>query len=88
MKRRIRIYPIEHNATQETREMASRAAKREFHLLEALDHPGILRPVDYVEAERGPALIFDLDDDEVPLHRWLERPDVRDSHDDIVIAWR
>lgn len=78
VKRRIRIYPIEHNATQETREVASRAAKREFQLLEALDHPGILRPVDYVEAERGPALIFDFDADEVPLHRWLERPDVKD----------
>jgi serine/threonine protein kinase len=79
VRRRIRIYPLEHNATTEARETAARAAKREFSLIHQLDHPGILRPLDYTETERGPALIFDHDPAEVPLYRWLEAQDVKDT---------
>jgi len=74
--RRVRIYPIEHNATDEARLVAARAAKREFELLNPLEHPGILRPVDYTETDRGPALLFDYDADSVPLHHWLAEPAV------------
>ena len=74
VRRRIRIYPVEHNPTTEQRETADRAARREFTLLHALDHPGILRPVEFTETERGPALVFDYDPDERPLHRWLAQP--------------
>lgn len=71
VRRRIRIYPIEHNLTAEQRQTADRAARREFTLLHALDHPGILRPIDFTESERGPALVFEHDPDGQPLHRWL-----------------
>lgn len=76
IKRRIRIYPLERNATTESREIASRAARREFQLLHTLDHPGILRPIDFTETDRGPALIFEYNPHDQPLHRWLESPDI------------
>ncbi len=74
VRQRVRIYAIEHNPTGELREAAERAARREFLLLHPLEHPGIVRPVAYTESERGPALVFDLDPDERPLHRWLADP--------------
>jgi serine/threonine protein kinase len=69
--RRLRLYPLERNATTEQREAATRAAKREFEILHPLDHPGIARPVDYTEHERGPVLLFDHDPTSVPVDRWL-----------------
>lgn len=73
--RRVRIYPLEHNATDEARLVATRAARREYELLSPIEHSGILRPVGYTETDRGPSLLFDYDADAVPLHRWLELPD-------------
>lgn len=69
--RRLRLYPLERNATADQREAAVRAAKREFELLRPLTHPGIARPVDYTEHERGPALFFEHDPSAVRLDRWL-----------------
>ena len=79
VERRIRIYPLEHNATGEAREIAARAAKREFSLLHQMEHPGILRPLDYTDTDRGPALVFDYNPNEYPLYRWLELPDIKDA---------
>lgn len=73
-QKRIRLYPLERNATTEARQAADRAARREFGLLNSLDHPGILRPSAYTDSERGPALVFDHDPDERPLHQWLADP--------------
>ena len=77
--RRARVYPLEHNATDEAHSVARRAARREFELLTAIDHPGILRPVEYVDSDRGPTLLFDYDADAVPLHHWLDIPSVADD---------
>ena len=79
LTRRMRIYPLEHNATDEANLVARRAARREFELLSALDHPAILRPVDYLDSDRGPALLFDYDEDAAPLHHWLASPSVAEK---------
>ena len=44
LQRRLRVYPLEHNATAEKRETAQRAAKREFQLLHPLAHEGNSSP--------------------------------------------
>ena len=72
--RRLRLYPLELNATADQREAAQRAARREFELLDQLDHPGIIKPVDYTEHERGPVLVFDYDPDEITLGEFLADP--------------
>lgn len=74
MRRRLRLYPLEQNATTEQREAASRAARREFQHLHPLKHPGILGPIDFFEHERGPCLLFEYDADAQFLDRWLLDP--------------
>jgi serine/threonine protein kinase len=74
IERRVRVYPLERNATRDQRLAAQRAAKREFELLAKLDHSGIAKPLDFTESDRGPALIFDLDDTEVSLPEFLADP--------------
>lgn len=85
MQRRLRLYPLEQNATTDQREAASRAARREFKHLHPLEHPGILAPIDFFEHERGPCLLFEHDPDAQPLDRWLldppEKVDVLDRLD-------
>ena len=64
-KRRVRLYLVRCGATAEERQTIERAARREFLLLDTLQHPGILRVHGFTEHEIGPALIFEHD----PLSR-------------------
>jgi serine/threonine protein kinase len=59
--RRIRIYTVANASSPENRASRVRQARREFEILEGIDHPGILKVKDYKETELGPALIFDHD---------------------------
>ena len=68
--RRVRIYPYA-RATADERERMARTAKREFSVLEGMEHPGIQRALDLREAELGPALVFDYDPDALRLDRYL-----------------
>jgi serine/threonine protein kinase len=70
-RRRIRIYPHSAAASPEERAAMSKAAEREFQLLEGIEHPGILRIREFTSSERGPALIFDHDPDAVRLDHLL-----------------
>jgi len=59
--RRVRIYTIAAAATVEARKALDRQARREFQILEGIDHVGIVKVKDYQDTELGPALIFDHD---------------------------
>ncbi|MBK5914701.1 BREX system serine/threonine kinase PglW [Rhodocyclus purpureus] len=61
VQRRVRIYTIATASSPEERSARARQARREFEVLEGIDHPGILRCNDYKDSELGPALIFDHD---------------------------
>ncbi len=61
IRRRIRIYPYARAATEQARVALVRQARREFEILEGIEHSGILKVSDYKEAELGPALIFEHD---------------------------
>lgn len=74
VQRRLRVYPLEHNATAEHRETAQRAAQREFELLSKLEHPGIVKPLDFTISDRGPTLFFGYDPEEVTLPEFLADP--------------
>lgn len=69
--RRARIYSVGAGAPTVDRDTIRKAAKREFELLEGLNHPGILQVLDYTEHELGPALIFRHDPDAVRLDHFL-----------------
>jgi serine/threonine protein kinase len=82
-KRRIRLYLVENEATADDREMIRRAARRDFQLTEALQHPSILRALGYTEHEVGPAVVFEHDPHSLRLDHFLTQqgdrlgPDVR-----------
>jgi len=58
---RVRIYTVARASTPEAREMIARAAKREFQLLEEIEHPGILRARDYREHRDWARLVSTYD---------------------------
>lgn len=70
-KRRIRVYLVQHQATDDERQTVARAARREAQLMEMLDHPKVLRFVNYTDHELGPALIFEHDPLLVRLDHYL-----------------
>ncbi len=59
--RRIRVYPYAATTSEPGRETLRTLAARQFRLLQDIDHPGILRVLEYKESERGPALFFQHD---------------------------
>ncbi|HCY61920.1 MAG TPA: BREX system serine/threonine kinase PglW [Oxalobacteraceae bacterium] len=69
--RRVRIYTVATASSPEIRATRLRQARREFEVLEGIDHPGILRVKDYKETELGPALIFDHEPKAVRLDHLL-----------------
>jgi serine/threonine protein kinase len=69
--RRVRIYTIATASSPDIRATRIRQARREFEILEGIDHPGILKVKDYKETELGPALIFDHDPKAIRLDHLL-----------------
>lgn len=70
--RRIRLYPLARNASTMSREDRYRAAQREYEALVGINHPGITRASDFIESERGPALLFDYDPAAQRLDAYLQ----------------
>lgn len=69
--RRVRIYTVASASSPEARAARVRQARREFEVLEGVDHPGILKVKDYKETELGPALVFDHDPKAIRLDHLL-----------------
>lgn len=70
-KRRVRLYLVQTEATEEDRATIQRAGLREFQILETLEHPGILRAYNFTEHELGPALLFEHDPLSMRLDHYL-----------------
>lgn len=70
-KRRVRIYTVRKEASAEDRATIERAAKREYQLVEMLQHPGVLRVNGYTEHDLGPALVFEHPDKSTRLDHYL-----------------
>ena len=72
-QRRIRIYTVGLHESQERRAQITRAAEREYRLLKALSHDGILRVSEFTQHELGPALLFSYDPKAVRLDLFLKQ---------------
>src|SRR6185437_15013850 len=57
-RRVARVYQVARQAGPEEREILRTAAKREFKVLEMLEHPGVLRADAPTECEFGPVLFL------------------------------
>lgn len=74
--RRIRIYLVQDETNPEQRETIRRAAEREFRLLQALEHRGVLRAMEFTNHELGSAIIFQHHPNAVRLdHYVIQRRD-------------
>lgn len=69
-RRRVRIYLAGAATTAEEQDRLRREAEREFRVVQELRHDGIAQPLDLVQAERGPALLFDSAEGEQRLDLW------------------
>lgn len=69
--RRIRLYDVPVKATKAERHGIHLMALREYGLTTALRHPGVVRPLEVLTPESGPALVFEDDAGQVPLARYL-----------------
>src|SRR6266542_3444897 len=68
--RRVRVYLAGAATTAEEEQRLRRQAEREFRVVQDLRHDGIAQPLDLVQAERGPALLFERVDGEERLDLW------------------
>ncbi|WP_239395058.1 BREX system serine/threonine kinase PglW, partial [Frankia sp. CiP3] len=72
-RRRVRIYLVETGAGEAERRTREAAAKREFLVLNGIDHQGIVQVDGLEQHEAGPALIFRHHPDEMRLDHYLAR---------------
>lgn len=70
-QRRVRLYLVRSESAEDDRLMIERAARREFQLIEALQHPNILRTYGYTDHELGPALLLEYDPKAMRLDHYL-----------------
>lgn len=68
--RRVRVYQTAAATTAEDEQRLRDEAEQEFRLVQDLHHDGIARPLDLVQTERGPALLFDRAEGEERLDQW------------------
>jgi len=72
-RRRLRIYSFGKAANQDARAALARQARREFQVLEGVEHPGILKVLDFKDSDLGPTLLFEHDPDALRLDHFIQR---------------
>jgi len=80
--RRVRIYLVGSATTADQRSKLVRAAEREYKALRGIEFPGISAPIDFVEHDLGPALVFPYDEGFVRLDHFLTEHGTRMSVDE------
>ncbi|MCM2578723.1 BREX system serine/threonine kinase PglW [Streptomyces meridianus] len=55
---RVRLYLVQQGATEAARKSISRAAQREYQVLQGINHRGIAAAVEIREHQAGPAILF------------------------------
>ncbi|ETA01105.1 serine/threonine protein kinase [Frankia sp. CcI6] len=80
--RRVRIYLASGVESVHQRDQLVRAAEREYLALRGIDYPGIAAPIDFVEHDLGPALVFPHDPELIRLDHFLQEHERELSFDD------
>lgn len=68
---RVRIYLVEQMAAEERRRSTTRAAEREFKVLQGINHPGIAQALDFRQHQGGPAILFGHRASDLRLDQYL-----------------
>ena len=73
--RRVRVFSVPLEGSVEQRNLAKRAAEREYKLTDTLRHPGILKPLQLLDTELGPALVYHYEPKAERLDHYLTARD-------------
>ena len=71
-RRLARIYQVARQASEEERVVLRNAARREFQVLEILDHPGVLRADPPTDCDFGPVLFLRTEPDAQRLDQFMQ----------------
>ena len=85
VRRLVRLFLASNQVAKEDRQVIAAAANREFHILEKLNHPGILKAKNPAESELGPAIIFDFDPSAQRLDHYLAE---QSAQLDVTARWQ
>ncbi|NIJ14643.1 serine/threonine protein kinase [Saccharomonospora amisosensis] len=69
---RVRIYLTERQASDERRQSVDRAARREYQVLQGINHRGIAQAVQIREHQAGPAILFQHKSSDLRLDSYLD----------------
>ena len=69
---RVRIYLVDHTAPEAARRSVDRAARREYQVLQGINHRGIAEAVQIREHQGGPAILFRHRHDDLRLDSFLD----------------
>ena len=69
---RVRVYLVDHTAPESTRLSVDRAARREYQVLQGINHRGIAEAVQIREHQGGPAILFRHRHDDLRLDSYLD----------------
>lgn len=69
---RVRIYLTEQQATEDQRRSVERAARREYQVLQGINHRGIAQAVQIREHQGGPAILFHHRASDLRLDSYLD----------------
>ena len=70
---RVRVYLVELQADEERRRSTTRAALREYQVLQGINHRGIAQAVDFRHHQGGPAILFRHRASDLRLDNYLAR---------------
>ncbi|MFI2264459.1 BREX system serine/threonine kinase PglW [Streptomyces tubercidicus] len=68
---RVRVYLVEQQASEERRRSATRAAEREYQVLQGIAHRGISQAVAFRQHQGGPAILFRHRESDLRLDNYL-----------------
>ncbi|WP_306332891.1 BREX system serine/threonine kinase PglW [Streptomyces sp. KL118A] len=68
---RVRVYLVEQLASEDQRRSATRAAEREYQVLQGITHRGIAQAVTIRQHQGGPAILFRHRDNDLRLDNYL-----------------
>ncbi|MFJ9107161.1 BREX system serine/threonine kinase PglW [Streptomyces sp. NPDC102283] len=69
---RVRIYLVSQMATEAARKATERAARREYQVLQGINHRGIVDAVEFREHQGGPAILFRHRHTDLRLDQYLD----------------
>lgn len=69
---RVRVYLVDHTAPETIRLSVDRAARREYQVLQGINHRGIAEAVQIREHQGGPAILFRHRHDDLRLDSYLD----------------